>query len=90
MVSNCNDAFPFTKYGELKGKVLNSYDKKMEDALKNTELLDLIHILNLDPRKTYDNETIKKLELSTIKPNLDLLRFSIITCIYEIKFIKQI
>ena len=34
------------------------------------------------------NETIKKLELSTTKLNSDIFMFSIITCIYEIKFIK--
>ena len=33
-------------------------------------------------------ETIKKLELSTIKAKFNEISFSIITCIYEIKFIK--
>lgn len=45
----------------LRGKPLNVHDKPLKDALSNKEWLDLIHILNLDPTKTYDSASISKL-----------------------------
>lgn len=45
----------------LRGKPLNVHDKSLKDTLTNKEWLDLIHILNLDPTKTYDSSSIAKL-----------------------------
>jgi DNA topoisomerase-2 len=45
----------------LRGKPLNVHDKTLKDTLQNKEWLDMIHILNLDPTKTYDKSTIAKL-----------------------------
>lgn len=45
----------------LRGKPLNVHDKTLKDTLSNKEWLDLIHILNLDPTKTYDSSSIAKL-----------------------------
>tara|TARA_B100000214_G_scaffold375600_1_gene363174 strand:- start:1600 stop:4971 length:3372 start_codon:yes stop_codon:yes gene_type:complete len=51
----CNGVYP------LRGKPLNVHDKSLKDTLSNKEWLDLIHILNLDPTKTYDSSSISKL-----------------------------
>ena len=45
----------------LRGKLLNVYDMTAADALKNTEVSELISILHLDPAKTYDTVSAKKL-----------------------------
>lgn len=45
----------------LRGKLLNVYDSSATDALKNTEISELLAILNLDPTKTYDATSVKKL-----------------------------
>lgn len=50
----------------LKGKVLNCHDENLETVLKNKELLDLIHILGIDPRKEYDNDSIRKLPFGNV------------------------
>lgn len=45
----------------LRGKPLNVHDKSLKETLANKEWLDLIHILNLDPTKTYDSALVSKL-----------------------------
>jgi DNA topoisomerase-2 len=50
----------------LKGKVLNTHDVTIDTALKNQELLDLIHILCIDPRVEYTPELVRKLPFSSV------------------------
>jgi DNA topoisomerase-2 len=50
----------------LKGKVLNTQDLTIDAALKNTELLDIIHILGIDPRVEYTAESVKKLPFKSV------------------------
>ena len=50
----------------LKGKILNTMDEKVDEIVKNTEILDLIHILSLDPKKTYDKDSIRKLPFQNV------------------------
>lgn len=45
----------------LRGKILNVHDLTLVDAMKNAEVCDLMHILGLDPTKTYDAASVRKL-----------------------------
>jgi len=45
----------------LRGKLLNVWDLKPTDALKNTEICELLSILHLDPGKTYDAASARRL-----------------------------
>jgi DNA topoisomerase-2 len=45
----------------LRGKNMNVTDMRASDALKNTEISELLTILHLDPSKTYDAASVRRL-----------------------------